>query len=187
MWNWPSWSWARIHIDYAGPFEGHYSLIIIDTHSKWIWSISAKSPFSSVTIELLCSVFAQLGLPQLVVSNNGSCFVIKSFNNFWSIMVLQQWISWKSCDNHEKRTKVTDGASKSRIAKVWFAYCNAPHCTTGSSPAKLLLGRKLCFRLDLMKPSMAAQIESKHSWTRSSVMTILYNLISLNLVNQSTY
>ena len=26
--------WARIHLDYAGPIEGHYLLIMIDAHSK---------------------------------------------------------------------------------------------------------------------------------------------------------
>jgi len=31
-WNWPSRPWARLHIDYAGPFEGHYLLILIDAH-----------------------------------------------------------------------------------------------------------------------------------------------------------
>ena len=50
---------------------------------------------------------------------------------------------------------------KSRIAKVLFAYRNAPHCTTGSSPAKLLLERQLRSRLDLLKPNTAAQVDSK--------------------------
>jgi len=31
----------------------------------------------------------------------------------------------------------------------------------GNSPAKVLLGRQLCTRLDLLKPNSAAQIESK--------------------------
>ena len=42
-----------------------------------------------------------------------------------------------------------------------FAYRNTPHCTTGNSPAKLLLGRQLRTRLDLLKPNTAAQVESK--------------------------
>ena len=55
--------------------------------------------------------------------------------------------------------KVTDGTIKSRIAKILFAYRNAPYnCTTGSSPAKLLLGRQLHSRLDLLKPNTAAQV-----------------------------
>ena len=54
--------------------------------------------------------------------------------------------------------KTTDGSMKS---KVLFAYYTAPHCTTDGSPAKLLLGRQLRTRLDLLKPNTAAQVESK--------------------------
>ena len=31
-WNAPSEPWARIHVDYAGPFDGHYWLVVIDSH-----------------------------------------------------------------------------------------------------------------------------------------------------------
>ena len=57
--------------------------------------------------------------------------------------------------------KTTHGSMKSRIAKVLFDYRTPPHCTTGSSPAKLLLGRQLRTQLDLLKPSTTAQVESK--------------------------
>ena len=35
-WNAPSVPWARIHVDYAGPFDGRYWLVVIDSHSKWL-------------------------------------------------------------------------------------------------------------------------------------------------------
>ena len=54
---------------------------------------------------------------------------------------------------------------KSRIAKVLFAYRNTPHCTTGNSPAKLLLGRQFRTRLDLLRPNMAEHVEKKQ-WTQ---------------------
>jgi len=78
-WNWPSRPWARLHIDCAGSFEGHYLLILIDAHSKWIEAFPAKSPSS---IELLHSIFAQFGLPETNVSDNGSCFVSEEFQQF---------------------------------------------------------------------------------------------------------
>ena len=28
--------WSRIHVDYAGPFEGKYWLVVIDAYSKWL-------------------------------------------------------------------------------------------------------------------------------------------------------
>ena len=35
-WKWPSRPWARLHVDFAGPFEGKYILVCIDAHSKCI-------------------------------------------------------------------------------------------------------------------------------------------------------
>ena len=170
-WNWPSQPWTRIH--YAGPFEGHYLFIAIDAHSKWIEALPAKSPSSSVTIELLRSVFSQFGLPETVVSDNSSCFVSEEFQQFLKCNGVKQINSalyHPSSNGLAERAiqivkrglkKTTYGSIKSRIAKVLFAYCTAPHCTTGSSPAKLLLGRQLRTRLDLLKPNTAAQVESK--------------------------
>ena len=38
-WKWPSRPWARLHLDFAGPFQGKTILVLIDTHSKWIEAI----------------------------------------------------------------------------------------------------------------------------------------------------
>lgn len=35
-WKWPTRPWARLHLDFAGPFKCKHILIIIDAHSKWI-------------------------------------------------------------------------------------------------------------------------------------------------------
>ena len=34
-WDWPEEPWQRVHIDFAGPLEGHMYLIVVDAHSKW--------------------------------------------------------------------------------------------------------------------------------------------------------
>ena len=33
-WEWPSQPWHRLHVDYAGPIQGKYFLIVVDAHSK---------------------------------------------------------------------------------------------------------------------------------------------------------
>ena len=35
-WRWPKRPWARLQLDFAGPFKGKTFLILIDAHSKWI-------------------------------------------------------------------------------------------------------------------------------------------------------
>ena len=34
-WPWPTAPWQRIHIDFAGPFEGRMFFVVVDAHSKW--------------------------------------------------------------------------------------------------------------------------------------------------------
>ena len=48
-----------------------------------------------------------------------------------------------------------------RLAKVLFAYQITPQSTTGTSPAELLLGRRLRSRLDLVRPNTAERVEQK--------------------------
>ena len=172
-WSWPSRPWARVHLDYAGPIEGHYLLILIDAHSKWIEALPTKSTSSHATIELLHSIFAQFGLPETIVSDNSSCFVSEEFQQFLKSNGIKQITSapyHPSSNGLAERgvqivkkglKKTTEGSMKSRIAKVLFAYRNTPHCTTGNSPAKLLLGRHFRTRLDLLKPNTAAHVEMK--------------------------
>ena len=49
-WNWPTRPRARLPLDYARPFQGHFFLIIIDAHSKWIEAFPATTPSLNVTI-----------------------------------------------------------------------------------------------------------------------------------------
>ena len=53
--------------------------IIIDAHSKWIEAICTPSATSSVVIEELKVLFAQFGLPDTIVTSNGTCFVSEAY------------------------------------------------------------------------------------------------------------
>ena len=81
-WEYPSRPWARIHIDLAGPCFGHMFLVLIDAHTKWLEVILLSSTTSKVIIENLKMIFARLGLPETVVSDNASYFVSQEFENF---------------------------------------------------------------------------------------------------------
>ena len=56
----------------------------------------------------------------------------------------------------------------SRLAKVLLTYRVTPQSTTGLTPAELLLGRKLCIRLDLLKPNTAERVERKQEKQKAS-------------------
>ena len=57
-------------------------LVMVDAHSKWITVFPTKSSTSTVVIENLRTVFAQFGIPETIVSDNGPCFVSEEFSSF---------------------------------------------------------------------------------------------------------
>ena len=81
-WEWPEKPWSRIHLDYAGPFMGKIFLVIIDAHYKWIDVHPTNFATSSITIEKLQVTFASQGLPETVVTDNGTNFCSEEFEAF---------------------------------------------------------------------------------------------------------
>ena len=81
-WIWPAQPWQRIHIDYAGPFQGKYYFLVVDAHSKWPEIVEMSSTTTEKTITVLRCMFAQFGLPHQVVSDNGPRFTSEEFKRF---------------------------------------------------------------------------------------------------------
>ncbi|XP_065182445.1 uncharacterized protein K02A2.6-like [Sycon ciliatum] len=81
-WEWPSKPWQRLHIDFAGPFQGHMWPIMVDAHSKWPDVLPMNSTTAPVTNRRLREVFAQHGLPDQIVSDNGPQFTSDEFRRF---------------------------------------------------------------------------------------------------------
>ena len=55
-WNWPTKPWARVHLDFAGPFLDKMFLVIVDAHSKWPEVLEMHCTTAEKTIETLRSV-----------------------------------------------------------------------------------------------------------------------------------
>jgi len=43
IWDEPQENFERIHIDYAGPYQEHYLLVVVDAKSKWVEVKHSKS------------------------------------------------------------------------------------------------------------------------------------------------
>ena len=82
LWEWSCKLWARIHMDYAGPFMGKRFLVFVDAYSKWIDAYVVQTPTTQVTVEKLQVSFTLHGLSEVVMSNNGSCFTRSEFARF---------------------------------------------------------------------------------------------------------
>ena len=81
-WLFPQRPLSRVHVDYAGPIEGKMILVEVDAYSKWIEAKVVTSATTQVTIEQLRGLFAIHGLPQTIVSDNGTCFTSSEFKHF---------------------------------------------------------------------------------------------------------
>ena len=172
-WKWPTRPWARLHLDFAGPFEGKLFFVIVDAHSKWIEATCTSSTSSSVVIEELRTVCAKFGLPETIVTDNGTGFVSAEFKEFLRKNGIKHTTSapyHPATNGMAERAvqivkkglkKVKAGTIKARLAKVLFAYRITPQTTTGISPSEMLLGKRPRSRLDLLKPHTTERVESK--------------------------
>ena len=79
---WPTRPWSRLQLDFAGPFLGKMFLVLVDARSKWIEACITPSSTSEVVIEELLPLFAQFGLPELIVTDNAQCFKSEEFESF---------------------------------------------------------------------------------------------------------
>ena len=147
--------------------------ILIDAHSKWIEVHPMYSITASATIQCLRNIFAQFGIPENVVSDNGPTFTSMEFKQFLQRNGVRHTTSppyHPSSNGLAERAvqifkhsvaKLTDGTVQTKIARFLFTYRITPQSTTGMSPSELLLGRRLKSALDLMKPNLQHQVEKE--------------------------
>ena len=133
-WSWPTRLWARLHLDFAGPVNGQMFLVLIDAHSKWIEAFNTASATSTAVIEELRSLFAKFGLPETIVTDNGTCFVSTEFEDFLQANGIKQITSapyHPASNGLAERAvqvvkvglcKISLGSVRTRLAKILFTY-----------------------------------------------------------------
>ena len=83
--EWPGRPWFQVHMDYAGPIQGKWILVIVDAHSKYIKAHVVSSPSSAVTERMLRCTFVTHGSPHVIESDNASSFTSKEFSRFCAL------------------------------------------------------------------------------------------------------
>lgn len=152
-WEWPSRRWSRIHIDHAGPYLGKLYLIVVDAHSKWIDAHVVASTSAENTIGKLRHLFSTHGLPEQIVSDNGTGFTSEEFKKFTQANGIKHtFISPYHPSSNGLAERAVQTFKQGISNKFLFKYRVTPHTTTGLSPAELLVGRRLRTHLDLLHP-----------------------------------
>ena len=156
-WTWPSQPWKRVHLDFAGPFQGMSFLEAVDARSKWPEAFPMVSTTASETIEVLRNLFSSYGLPEEIVSDNGPQFTAEEVSRFTRVSgvrhirvapyhpasngLAERFVqSFKSA---MKASKNSDLTLTHRLANFLLTYRSTPHATTGVSPSSLFLRRHI--------------------------------------------
>ena len=173
--------WARIHADYAGPFMSKMFLLMVDAHSKWLEVHVATSATSRSTIENMRSTFATPGLPELLVTDNGSAFTSKEFEEFLQKNGIRHVTStpYHPATNGSVEQAVQtfktamkkatpDTPIETSAARFLFHYRLTPHSTTGISPAELLLGQRPRTHLDQLHPDLAYTVRKQQEQQKTA-------------------
>ncbi|XP_033005510.1 uncharacterized protein K02A2.6-like [Lacerta agilis] len=159
--------WSRLHVDFAGPFQGQTFLIVVDSHSKWLEVIPVTRMTSGVVIRNLRALFVTHGLPDVVVSDNGAQFTSMEFKDFMNVNGIRHVTSApfhpSTNGQAERMVRTTKDALRRIVYGDWHQRLSSfllsqhvtPHSTTGRSPAELLMRRRLTTRLDRLHPDRA--------------------------------
>ncbi|XP_038119282.1 uncharacterized protein K02A2.6-like [Culex quinquefasciatus] len=167
-WPRPTGPWKRVHVDFAGPMQGAYFLLIVDAYTKWPEVIKTNRITSVATIGMLRSVFARLSMPELLVSDNGTQFTSAEFLEFCSTNGIQHLTTApfhpqsngqaeRFVDTFKRAVKKIQ-AGRSSIDEALdvflMTYRTTPNRQVegGVSPSEAMFGRRIRTNLELLLP-----------------------------------
>ena len=129
----------------------------------------------SATIEKLRIAFAAHGLPEIVVTDNGSNFVSREFEDFLKQNGIRhiRTAPYHPASNgmaeravqtfKEGMKKMNEGSVETHVSRFLARYRITPQTSTGVSPAELLLGRKPRSRQDLVYPEIRRKVRQSQA------------------------
>ena len=160
----------RVHVDFAGPFNGNYYFLLVDAFSRWPEIHLLKTITAETTIETCNKIFSTFGIPTVMVSDNGPQFTSYKFKSYLASLGITQkftapyhpatnGLAERMVQTLKKalRAMRQDNLSRSEeLYKLLLQYRKMNHSVTGESPAKLMLGHEIRTKIDLIKPEFTS-------------------------------
>ena len=154
--------WEVLHIDMYGPLpSGEHILGIIDACTRWPELHVLTTTTSEAIKQKLDITFSIHGKPLEIVTDNApnlKSVEMKQFCTVEGIRHRKIGPYWPKANSYIERFYKTLGKAlkifdqekrnwRNELNNFLFDYRTSPHCTTGISPAELLMGRKLRGRI----------------------------------------
>ncbi|GAU45070.1 hypothetical protein TSUD_85560 [Trifolium subterraneum] len=168
------WPFAWWGMDILGPFptaarQVKYLIVAVDYFTKWIEAEPlAKISASNILRFFKRNVLARFGIPQVVVTDNGTQFTNKKFQEFLAtIGTTQHFISVEHPQTNgqaeaanrvllrglRRRMGASKGNWTEELHNVLWSYRTTPHSTTGETPFRLTYGTEAVIPVEIGEPS----------------------------------
>ncbi|XP_055588819.1 uncharacterized protein K02A2.6-like [Uranotaenia lowii] len=167
-WPTPEKPWQRLHLDYAGPLDGNYFLILVDSYTKWPEVVRTKDITTAATLRILRGIFARYGQPETLVTDNGTQLTSDRFESYCDthgIVHLKtapfhpqsNGLAERFVDTFKRSLKkITAGGATLDEAIDTFLLCyRTTPCRSapgGKSPAEMMYNRNIRTSLELLRP-----------------------------------
>lgn len=161
----------RIAVDIVGPLErtrsGHrFILVVCDYATRYPEAFPLRKVTAGAIARTLLQLFSRVGLPQEVLTDQGTAFLSKTLKQMYSLLGIKGIRTTPYHPQTDGLVERYNRTLKSMLrkfvaanAKDWdqwlpyllFAYREVPQASTGFSPFELLYGRQVRGPLDLLR------------------------------------
>ncbi|XP_061360017.1 uncharacterized protein LOC133304063 [Gastrolobium bilobum] len=195
---WPFYQWG---MDILGPFliaigGVKWLIVAIDYFTKWI-EVEALATILASKIRRFFygKIICRFGVPNTIVTNNGTQFVDKKFNQvLQDLHIKHRYTSVEHPQTNglveaanrvlklglERRLEATKGDCPEQLDYVLWGNINTPHSTTGGTPFHMVYGSEIMILVEIGEPSW----RKMYATEESNSQALLHNLDTINEIRE---
>ncbi|KAK7105840.1 hypothetical protein V1264_017168 [Littorina saxatilis] len=157
----PEYPFQKVGVDLLA-FRGENYLSYVDYYSRFIEIEQLSRETAEEVIGKLKDLFSRHGVPEIVVSDNGTQFTSEKFQDFrhsWGFTHVTSSPRYPQSNGEAERSVQTSKTilKQSDVALALLSYRATPIPSLGASPAELAFGRQLRTRLPSLPKSLIPQ------------------------------
>ena len=161
----PDYAWQQVASDLFEYLGEHY-LLVVDYYSRWIEISHLRSLTSSSVINSFKAIFARMGIPERLMTDNGTQYTSSEFSKFSQNYGFKHVTSsphHPAGNGEAERAVQTVKNLLKKEQDPFLALLNyrSTPLAQGKSPAELLMGRQLRTRVPLFRRDLHEDTEFK--------------------------